>query len=568
LKFPSDYTVLRSTEETLARWCECLFRRSLFSLHTLHEVWLLLLILYRRLSFSIILLTINFNSMGNESSTTANLNAPLLSFSGGNNNNNNNKMPSSSTNLEWPEDVAKRVKLLVPQEYDPYQDPTSPKMCVIHYDLDHKKLIVITEGSEGEEILDIIDPEDVIGIKVEIEMLGGLPTTPRIREEQKEDLGVSEEEGGRASNEPAVDTLIDTQGSAVLSIFAYPKRDLSKESILNACGMHRKPEAYRALLPDSVSEQSRKPPKLGHRHKHHRRFRIAPSEDMTDVSKMVQAMRRIINPASDPFVEERRLLIIINPVSGKKTAVDVYEKIVAPMLEEACVAYDFFITSYARHAEERMHPQPANCELRDISEYSGIVSIGGDGVVHEVMQGIHSRDDATEILKHLKLGMIGAGTSNGLSATLAHASDEKFSPTDSSFMIAKGKTAWIDLSRYETSNKSYLSFLTFSWAYIADIDIESEAIRFMGFLRFDLWGALRVLTLRKYRAKFSYLPPTEDRSRGVTLPPLNQPLPTDQGWVSCEDDFVVFWASQVSICETNGGKLPLIPNTFLPSTHR
>ncbi len=117
---------------------------------------------------------------------------------------------------------------------------------------------------------------------------------------------------------------------------------------------------------------------------------------------------------------------------------------------------------------------------------------------------------------------------------------------DYAFMIAKGTTAWMDLSRYETRSRSYTSFLTFSWAYIADVDIESEVIRFMGFLRMDIWGALRVLTLRKYRAKFSYLPPTENRENGVTLPPLNEPLPNDEFWVHCEDDFVLFWASQVT----------------------
>jgi sphingosine kinase len=113
-------------------------------------------------------------------------------------------------------------------------------------------------------------------------------------------------------------------------------------------------------------------------------------------------------------------------------------------------------------------------------------------------------------------------------------------------MIAKGKTAWMDLSRYETRTNSYTSFLTFSWGYIADIDIESEAIRFMGFLRMDIWGAWRVLNLRKYRAKFSYLPPTGDRQDGVTLPPLDEPLPQNEGWITCEDDFILFWASQVT----------------------
>lgn len=483
--------------------------------------------------------------MGNESSTAANLNAPLLSSSDPTHDDSTAGTSRTMALEMWPEDIAKRVKLLVPQEYDPYQDQESPKLCWIQFNKERKQFVITLEDPEGEP-LDVIDPEDVIGINVEIEVLGDMTLSPRVWEEQKEDFILNEEQGKRASNEPTVDTPVDRQGTAVLSIFAYPKRDLSKESILRSCGMNRKHESSGQLSLESTTEENTQPPKLGHRYQRHRRFRVAPTEDMADLNQLVQAMRKIIYPIDFMSLqEERRLLIVINPVSGKKEAMNVFETTVAPMLEEASVAYDVFITSFSRHAEERMHPQPTNSELRDLSEYSGIVSVGGDGVVHEVMQGIHSRSDKKEILKNLKLGMIGAGTSNGLSATLAYASDEKFSPMDSTFMIAKGKTDWIDLSRYETTNKSYLSFLTFSWAYIADIDIESEAIRFMGFLRFDLWGALRVLTLRKYRAKFSYLPPTEDRSKEVILPPLDQPLPTDEGWICCEDDFVVFWASQV-----------------------
>jgi hypothetical protein len=487
--------------------------------------------------------------MGNAPSSGSNLNAPLLSrLDPLDSDTASSSTTTTSMKSEWPEDVAKRVKFVVPLEYDPYQDQESPKLCWIHFDKERKRFVIVSEGTEIEP-LDVINPEDIIGIKVEIEVLGGMLLSPRVQEEQKGDFTLNGEQENRASNEPSRDSLVDTQGIAVLNIFAYPKRDLSKESILSSCGMKRKPESDRLLPLESDTEENPQSPTLGHRYKHHRQLRVAPTEEMADLSQLVQAMRKIVHPIDIMSLEGRRLLVVINPVSGRKTAPNVFDTIVAPMLEEASVSYDVFITSFARHAEERMHPQPTDSELPDLSEYSGIVCIGGDGVVHEIMQGIHSRPDKKEILKNLKLGMIGAGTSNGFSATLAYASNEKFSSLDSTFMIAKGKTAWIDLSRYETTNKSYLSFLTFSWAYIADIDIESEAIRFMGFLRFDLWGALLVLYLRKYRAKFSYLPPTEDRSEGVTLPPLNQPLPTDDGWVCCEDDFVVFWASQVRLLQ-------------------
>jgi sphingosine kinase len=112
-------------------------------------------------------------------------------------------------------------------------------------------------------------------------------------------------------------------------------------------------------------------------------------------------------------------------------------------------------------------------------------------------------------------------------------------------MIVKGMSSSVDLSLYETRSTSYTSFLTFSWGMIADIDIESECIRWAGFLRMDIWGVVRVLFLRKYRAKFSYLPPIGGK-KIISMPPLSEPIPDSKGWVTCEDDFILFWASQVS----------------------
>ena len=119
-------------------------------------------------------------------------------------------------------------------------------------------------------------------------------------------------------------------------------------------------------------------------------------------------------------------------------------------------------------------------------------------------------------------------------------------------MICKGQTSKLDLSHYETENKTYMSFLTFSWAFIADADIESECIRFMGVLRNDIWAVWRILNLRTYRAKFSYLPlekkkPTEQIEN--VLPAFNDAVPSN--WVTMEEDFILFWASQVTHAASN-----------------
>jgi sphingosine kinase len=304
----------------------------------------------------------------------------------------------------WPKEEAERAKLFVPQVYDPYQNQESPGKCFFQFDKERTLFTIVSETTGS--ILDIIDPDDVIGVDLEISMLGedSFPKAST-REEQY-------------VNEPISDIPVNTQGAAVLTVFVYPKRDPSKESILSSCGFLTKSKP----VTDFPSNDSGSKKPMGPRYPNHRKFMVAPSEDFADLSITVQAIRRIARPSSFTSPNER-VLVIVNPMSGLKAAVEIYQKNVLPVFEQASLSHDFLITTHARHAEERMKQQPADGDIMDLSEYSGVIGIGGDGIIYEIMQGIHARSDRDEILKKVKLGMIGAGTSNGLSASLAHASE-------------------------------------------------------------------------------------------------------------------------------------------------
>ena len=89
--------------------------------------------------------------------------------------------------------------------------------------------------------------------------------------------------------------------------------------------------------------------------------------------------------------------------------------------------------------------------------------------------------------------------------------------------------------------KKYTSFLTFTYGLIAEVDIESERIHWMGHARFDVWAVVRVLFLRKYPIKLSYT--TEPSSSNNTLS-ITDPVPSS--WTTIEDKMSLLWASQVS----------------------
>jgi sphingosine kinase len=90
---------------------------------------------------------------------------------------------------------------------------------------------------------------------------------------------------------------------------------------------------------------------------------------------------------------------------------------------------------------------------------------------------------------------------------------------------------------------------------VADIDIDSEMLHFLGEVRFDIWGVMRILWLRRYKARFSFLKPDKNVSiDSIAMPALSDPVPSN--WETMEDDFILFWASNVSHASMNNFQSP------------
>ena len=76
--------------------------------------------------------------------------------------------------------------------------------------------------------------------------------------------------------------------------------------------------------------------------------------------------------------------------------------------------------------------------------------------------------------------------------------------------VARGRTKSCDLFHVESVHmKPRVGFLSLAYGIIADIDIESERMRYMGEARFTLYALQRIASLRTYRAKLWYLPASD-----------------------------------------------------------
>jgi hypothetical protein len=96
-------------------------------------------------------------------------------------------------------------------------------------------------------------------------------------------------------------------------------------------------------------------------------------------------------------------------------------------------------------------------------------------------------------------------------------------------LICKGKRASIDLSTYQTMSRSYTAFLLYVYGFVADCDLESEILHFLGPIRTDIWAVWRILNLRHYRVRLLYLPQLSAADSG--MPPPGDALPENQGHV-------------------------------------
>src|SRR2546423_11481169 len=113
----------------------------------------------------------------------------------------------------------------------------------------------------------------------------------------------------------------------------------------------------------------------------------------------------------------KRFKIFINPKSGKGKAVKLFTTLVKPILVAAgCEIVDRIRDGSPpsiSHVVVTTGPKEAMREAANIplNNFDAILCVGGDGTVHEVVNGLANRPDGRLALDRLPIAMIPAGTS-------------------------------------------------------------------------------------------------------------------------------------------------------------
>lgn len=146
---------------------------------------------------------------------------------------------------------------------------------------------------------------------------------------------------------------------------------------------------------------------------------------------------------------------------------------------------------------------------KDLSKYRGIVVVSGDGLIHEILNGLLKRSDWQTAIR-IPIGQIPAGSANGLASSVAYCSQEEFQinklelfSSTMAFMLSKLKPNPMDLIFLQLADGSFkYSFMNIEWAIVADVDHESERFRFLGGLRFVLGFLIRIISKQLFLFKF------------------------------------------------------------------
>ncbi len=165
--------------------------------------------------------------------------------------------------------------------------------------------------------------------------------------------------------------------------------------------------------------------------------------------------------------------VLVNPIGGNKQARTVFEQEVLPSLTPSCVV-QHCITTHAGHAAE------VASKLVQADCVDGLLLMGGDGFVHEVLNGIRGREDALAFLRSVPLCILPCGTGNGLATSL-----NILSVDDGVRLLLSGanKTRPLDLFDVITPQSTSedarwttvcWSCLSVTWGVVADHDVISE----------------------------------------------------------------------------------------------
>ena len=221
------------------------------------------------------------------------------------------------------------------------------------------------------------------------------------------------------------------------------------------------------------------------------------AEEALEVQQVMQLQARGGRPA-DP---KRELVFVMNPMSGRGRGEAIWEAVVLPILSASGTRFRVVATEGPGHASEV-------ARTLDPAATEAVVVLGGDGTVHEVLQGLMGRPD-WEVSSKVPLAQVPTGSGNALAGCAGTAT-----PMEAMLAVLKGRVETLDVaSVFQPPNRHY-SFLSSYMGLLSNLDVGTDHLRWMGEARFTYGGAKELLRGSKHCARVAFVP----KGAGAPLP--------------------------------------------------
>lgn len=178
--------------------------------------------------------------------------------------------------------------------------------------------------------------------------------------------------------------------------------------------------------------------------------------------------------------------LIVNPHGGTKKGLAILEK-VKPVFKEAGAELEIKETRYAGHAR-------IMANTLDFKDYDGFCIVGVDGTMHEVVNGMLSREDG----KKIPIGLITAGTGNSFMRDL-----NCLDPVVAAKRIVKARLRKVDVAEVDAAGEIIYGFNIVGWGLPTDINILADKMRWLGGQRYNVASLIEVIKNTRRLAKIS-----------------------------------------------------------------
>lgn len=177
------------------------------------------------------------------------------------------------------------------------------------------------------------------------------------------------------------------------------------------------------------------------------------------------------------------ILLVYNPFAGFGKSEKVLPEVQKALFNKG-IQYDMLLTKARGDATLLV-------KKADLSQYDGIISSGGDGTFHEVLNGYYQNKGE----KKPPIGIIPIGTGNAFASELGLDGYEYEKAID---IISKKKIKKIDIGYCETQNEKFYFHNILGFGMVTDINQASNKYKIFGTNAYTIASLEKILFLKTF----------------------------------------------------------------------